>query len=447
MRPFPTAFAVIAVFLLLFAVNTAQAEQKERPADESRVALVIGNAAYPSAPLTNPVNDAADVAAALKKRGFTVLLLQNATKIQMEQAIGQFGEKLVPEGTALLYYSGHGIQANGHNYLIPIDAHINTEAHLRLETLDLDVVVEQMMAARPRVNFVILDACRNNPFERRFRGVSGGLAQISAPEGTLIAYSTAPGKVASDGEGRNGLYTSALLNALDRPGLKAEELFKNVRATVSKSSTGAQIPWESSSLVGDFVFTPGVVTPPPAAVPSEPGQIAAPIRATDPTAVDITFWESIKDSKDTGDMEDYLRQFPDGKFAALAKRRLQHLTQQAATPPKPPAKIAKEKAGNSETQQQAAVESTRPPAAAKPARAPSDSPVHIGMVTEVHPDYGYLVFRRSGAVPPGAPVYVIGSGGNHVTISISRQHGDFISATLSTDAAHTVSVGAQVVAK
>ena len=138
------------------------------------------------------------------------------------------------------------MQVNGRNYIIPTDAKLSSEQRVKLETIDIDAVLDQMQGARSKVNVVILDACRNNPFERRFRSTSGGLAQINAPEGTLIAYSTAPGRVAADGDGTNGLYTAELLKALRSPGLRVEDVFKQVRVNVARVSNGAQTPWEAS---------------------------------------------------------------------------------------------------------------------------------------------------------------------------------------------------------
>ena len=183
---------------------------------------MISNGAYTEAPLKNPANDARAIAATLRRQGFEVLLKENATKAQMNETVADFGEKLNEGDTALFFFAGHGMQVQGRNYLIPVDARITSKQRVRLETLDVDAVLDQMAAARARVSLVILDACRNNPFERRFRSVGGGLAQINAPEGTMIAYATAPGKVAADGEGANGLYTQELLRALGQPGLKVE---------------------------------------------------------------------------------------------------------------------------------------------------------------------------------------------------------------------------------
>jgi uncharacterized caspase-like protein len=222
---------------------------------EPRVALVIGNAAYPAAPLRNPVNDANAIAARLRAMGFEVMLRTNVTQREMTRAVSQFGQALKPGSVGLFYYAGHGMQVRGRNFLIPVDADIQSEASARSESVDLDLVLEQLGPAR--LSMVILDACRNNPFEGKFRTARGsGLAQVDAPKGTLLAYATAPGKVASDGDGANGLYTAELLKAMDIPGAKVEEVFKAVRVNVIKATAGEQIPWESSSLTGDYYFRP-----------------------------------------------------------------------------------------------------------------------------------------------------------------------------------------------
>jgi uncharacterized caspase-like protein len=224
---------------------------------EQRLALVMGNAAYPSPDaLKNSANDARDMAAVLKKLGFEVILQVNAGRDAMNDAVQAFGDKLGDGAVGLFYYSGHGMQVNGRNYAVPVDANITTEQSVRLQTLDIDAVLDQMQAAHTRLSLVILDACRSNPFERRFRGAGGGLAQMNAPKGTLIAYATAPGKTASDGERRNGLYTTELLTAMTTPGISIEQVFKQIRLKVSAASDEAQIPWEASSLTGDFFFIP-----------------------------------------------------------------------------------------------------------------------------------------------------------------------------------------------
>jgi len=304
--------------LLVCAVIAASIGDVRAAISEPRIALVVGNSAYRNAPpLKNPVNDARDMAKALRELSFEVIEVENASKQQIEHAIGQFSAKLTEGSVGLFYYSGHGIQTNGHNFLIPVDAELATEAAVRLETIDLDILLDLMNMAQTRVNLVILDACRSNPFERRFRALGRGLAPVEqAPRGTLVAYSTAPGKVASDGDGANGLYTAELLKAIRQPGLTVEQVFKKVRIAVSTASNDNQTPWESSSLIGDFFFKPSapmVAAPPPAP-------------AINPDAADIAFWNSVKDETQLVLFEDYLKQFPNGRFADLAKYKIATLT-------------------------------------------------------------------------------------------------------------------------
>jgi uncharacterized caspase-like protein len=342
----------LAFLCALLAIGTPAVASK-------KVALVIGNGSYAEAPLKNPPNDARAIAATLRRQGFEVILRENATKAQMNEVVADFGEKLGEGDTALFFFAGHGMQVQGRNYLIPTDAKITSEQRVRLETLDIDAVLDQMAAARARVSMVILDACRNNPFERRFRSVGGGLAQINAPEGTMIAYATAPGKVAADGEGSNGLYTQELLKALAQPGLKAEDVFKQVRIGVARASNGAQVPWEASSLTGDFYFQPPAapsVAVAPAAAPAAP---AAP--AVDREAM---FWDSVKGSSDPAELRAYLDTFPTGMFAGIARARVASLEaarQQtvAARAAPAPAPVAAAPAAPSPAPQVAAVPAAR----------------------------------------------------------------------------------------
>jgi caspase domain-containing protein len=313
------SFAIAAWILTLAAPVGAQRTQ-----EEPRMALVIGNSAYPEVPLRNPVNDVRAMARTLRELGFTVIARENASKRTMETAILEFGRQLAGGGVGFFYYAGHGLQVRGRNYLVPVDAEIDSEATTRVAAVDMDLVLEQLAEAKNRVNVVILDACRNNPFERRLRGASRGLAAVDAARGTLIAYATAPGSVAADGEGDNGLYTEELLQALRLPGLKIEEVFKRVRVGVTNRSKGAQTPWESSSLTGDLVVNVTVnVT---AAV--APGSTGTPASTTDREAL---FWISIKDGTDPAAFEAYLKQYPEGTFAALARQRLAARSKESVT--------------------------------------------------------------------------------------------------------------------
>ena len=226
-------------------------------AAEQRIALVIGNSAYSSGSLINPVNDASDMALTLQKLGFTVVLKHNADLQTMEEAIENIGNKLKLGGVGLFYYAGHGLQVNGVNYLIPIGAKINKETDVRYKAMDVGRVLDEMANANNGLNIVILDACRDNPFARSFRSANRGLAIIgTATTGTLIAYSTSPGQVARDGDGRNSPFTMALMESLKIPGLPIEQVFKHVRQKLDASTDGRQVPWELSSIKGDFYFNP-----------------------------------------------------------------------------------------------------------------------------------------------------------------------------------------------
>ena len=232
-------------------------------AQTQRYALVIGNAAYEASPLRNPVNDARDMAAALQDLGFDVDLLLDATLPQIEAAIEQLNQNLRRGGIGMVFYAGHGIQVNGENYLMPIGANINREQDVRYEAYPLGRLLGSLEDADNDLNIVILDACRNNPFARQWRSSSTGLAPVQSARGTLVAYATYPGGLADDGPGRNGVYTEALLEHIRAP-LNVELMLKQVRADVIEATNERQVPWESSSLVGNFSFNPEAIASPPA---------------------------------------------------------------------------------------------------------------------------------------------------------------------------------------
>ena len=244
---------LLRLILLIVSILASTALQ----AEEARIALVIGNSDYSSGPLPNPANDAKLVGDALTALGFDVIARRNADQVTMKRAIQEFGsrlEKAGPGAVGLFYYAGHGMQLSGRNFLIPTTARIEREGDVEIEAVSADWVIEQMRYARNRLNIVILDACRNNPFTRSMRSVDHGLATMDAPAGILIAYSTAPGAVAADGAGRNSPYTEALTQAMRRMHEPVEQVFKHVRVGVMSATAGKQVPWESSSLTGDFYF-------------------------------------------------------------------------------------------------------------------------------------------------------------------------------------------------
>ncbi len=240
---------------LLFALMQAFPAQA---APEQRLALVIGNAVYGFSPLKNPVNDASDIATSLQKLGFTVILKKNVNIKEMEASIEDFGNRLKRGGVGLFYFAGHGLQVGGVNYLIPVGAKIDKESDIKYEAVDAGKILDEMANAANGFNIVILDACRDNPFHQQFRSVSRGLAIVgSAPKGSYISYSTSPGQVALDGDGRNSPFAAALIKYMKEPGWTIEQVFKNVRHRLSQDTLGKQVPWELSSLEGDFFFIPG----------------------------------------------------------------------------------------------------------------------------------------------------------------------------------------------
>lgn len=330
---FPARLGLATVVLLLGAGGPALAA-------EPRIALVMGNGAYDTAPLANPPNDARLMTASLARLGFEVLERRDADQATMKRAIQEFGTRLERAGPAaigLFFYAGHGVQLNGRNYLIPTRSRIERDSDLEIEAVSADWVLEQMRYARNRLNIVILDACRNNPFARSFRSADRGLAKMDAPAGVLIAYSTAPGDVAADGDARNSPYTAALVQAIGEPNQPVEQVFKRTRIAVLGATAGRQTPWESSSLTGDFYFAGG----PGANGASRPagGAAAAPSASVPGSGEnrargehpEVVFWQGVQDSRDAADFEAYLAQYPRGVFAGLARARLAALRKHRAT--------------------------------------------------------------------------------------------------------------------
>lgn len=306
-----------------------------------RYALVIGNGAYPVSPLRNPTNDSSDIAYLLETLDFTVIHHQNVDLRKMETAVRKFGEILKTGGTGVFYYAGHGMQVEGRNYLIPVDARIESESDVRFEALDVGRVLGKMEDAGNDLNIVILDACRDNPFARSFRSSQSGLARMDAPRGTLIAYATSPGSVAADGADgeRNGIYTKHLLRHLSTPGLPTEQAFKNVRIGVIQDTESQQVPWESSSLIGDFYFASAG-----ASQTSRPETQLPVSEAKDDSYAEYEalYWESIKDSNNPDLFRAYLKKYPHGAFADIAEIKLQDLpkSETASAPREVPVVVA-----------------------------------------------------------------------------------------------------------
>jgi len=220
----------------------------------SKVALIIGNSSYKIAPLANPINDAVDINNALEGLGFKTIKLIDADKKEIIEAINHFGEELQTSDIGLFYFAGHGLQVKGDNYLIPINSNINSESDIEFEGVNVSRLLGKMDKQENKINIVMLDACRNNPFARSFRSMSRGLSRVDAPTGTFVVFSTAPGEVAQDGDGKNGVFTKHLLRHIKTPNLPIEEVMKKVRVSVMQETDKKQVPWQSSSLTGSFYF-------------------------------------------------------------------------------------------------------------------------------------------------------------------------------------------------
>jgi hypothetical protein len=306
-----------ALFGVAFcALCTAWAPAHAQDANEQRLALLIGNASYRNAPLSNPVNDVRLMETVLKQAGFVVIKAENASLRDTRRLVRDFGDRLKQRGgVGLFYFAGHGVQVRGENYLVSIDSDIRNEDEVAEDALNAQLVLEKMQSAGNRMNLVILDACRNNPFAVRNRSSTAGLATMSAPSGSMVAYSTSPGSVASDGNGQNGLYTQHLASVLAQPGLPVEEVFKQVRTLVRRDSKGQQTPWENTALEGQFYFNP---TPISVVAFNSSGRSDA----SDAVRLELGLWETVKNSGSVGELQSYLLRYPQGAFAPVAQSRL-----------------------------------------------------------------------------------------------------------------------------
>ena len=266
---------------LVFALALAFLIGSPAKADK-RVALVVGNSSYRNITrLDNPRNDASLMAETLRSIGFELVggrALIDLDKASLDKAVQDFGNQLTAAGVALFYYAGHGVQVRGSNYMVPVGANPAKEADVDFQMVDVALVLRQMEGSGTRLNLVILDACRNNPLAGRgLRSTDGGLAQMRAPEGTLISYATQPGNVAQDGDGGNSPYTKALAQTIRRAGLDVFQTFNEVGLAVKRSTGGQQQPWVSSSPIdGKFYFVdpPATSTSPSASAPPATNEVA-----------------------------------------------------------------------------------------------------------------------------------------------------------------------------
>jgi uncharacterized caspase-like protein len=317
------------LFVKLMAAAFITAACLAAPAQaDKRVALVIGNSAYKNIPrLENPVNDATLMADTLRSLGFNLIgnrAQLDLDKTAIDNAIQSFSQQVQGADVGLFYYAGHGVQVRGSNYLVPVGANLEREADVDFQLVDIALVMRQMESAGTKLNLVILDACRNNPFGGRgLRGAQGGLAQMPASEGTLISYATQPGGVAQDGTSGNSPYTRALAQTMRKPGLDILRLFNEVGLNVKQATGGAQLPWVSSSPIdGNFVFAaaPSAVASPPVA--AGPGQNEA-----------AQAWSAIKDTQNPAVLDAFIKRYGTSFYADLARARQDELKKLAAVAP------------------------------------------------------------------------------------------------------------------
>lgn len=312
----PRRYARVLRAIAFAFLSVATAHAASTPG--RRIALVIGNGNYQQADLpklTNPPNDAEDIARVLRGFGFEVIEKKNQTLQGMNQAIAEFGSRIGGSEAALFYYAGHGIQVRNQNYLIPINAVIESEASVPYQGINVNQVLDEMDNGKSGVNIVMLDACRNNPITGKFRSArTRGLASPGAtPKGTVMVYATDPGNIASDGAGRNGLFTAALLTAFKGRDLSLDGVLTVASAEVEQASNQTQTPYVDGpkTLQKSFNFR----------VTIDPG----------PGEIEKTYWSSIERSSDPADFESYLKKYPQGSYADLAANRLKALRAKDST--------------------------------------------------------------------------------------------------------------------
>jgi formylglycine-generating enzyme required for sulfatase activity len=304
----------IALLTLLSATVTALGQNA--PADVSRrVALVIGNGSYPQSPIGSLPGDARAFADVLRDGGFDVVYAENAKRTEIEAVISAFTRKLGWGVTAVVYYGGHAVQYQDRNFLLAIDSRITTEADVRTEGIDIDLILDPLIVSRPAACIVILDAARKNPWQQvassRVRGLSG-----QPPiEGVTVIYPVAPGDVVGDAPRDTNLFAVELVKSAKIQGLSFKEVLRRVRTSVAQATRDRQIPWESSPSPEELVIS----------------SIRKPVRAADP--LERGFWETIKGGDNAADFKAYLDSYPDGPFAAAARARLQQIEAKSETKP------------------------------------------------------------------------------------------------------------------
>ena len=308
-----TTLPQLALLLLIFLFVSVQT-----PHAANRLALVIGNSNYQhTSPLRNPANDADLIGSKLSEIGFDVLTSKDTSLSATRQVISEFAGKIRDigdDGIVLFYYAGHGIQYNGKNFIVPVDANLQSDTDIILQGVDTSFILKIIELSGAKTNIVVLDACRNNPFPAVSRSVTKGLARMDSPSGSFIAYSTAPGAVALDGTGKNSPYTTALAEFITDPDLTLEAVFKKVRRKVYFDTEKAQTTWESTSLIDEIYLV-------------ERGEDTAKNAKTKTSnntqnIREENFWNQIRDKNDAELFQTYLQLFPDGKHREIALAQL-----------------------------------------------------------------------------------------------------------------------------
>ena len=299
----------VSIFLATLLALPAQSQTNER------IALVIGNSAYRTAPLPNPKNDAEAMSELLTKAGFKVDMQMDTDLIKLQAAVQRFGTAVRNPKVkfGLFYYAGHGLQQDWRNYLVPVNANIKSTAEIPKQTVDISSLLTYMEHAQGRSFLVILDACRDNPFAANYKPTAKGLSQFDAPVGSLLAYATAPGNVAQDGDGKNGLYTSYLLREFAVPGARLEDAFKRVRLSVRLASKGQQIPWESTSLEEDLFLFPSAT------------QVLSAAEKEKLFERELASWQEVKSAADPEVLVRFIREYPSGSASELAQAKLNRI--------------------------------------------------------------------------------------------------------------------------
>lgn len=310
---------VLIIFILCFNIyGNSRALYLKKYSNERKIALVIGNNKYSGqlSKLKNPVNDANDVKKALKKLGFEVLFLTDATQSQIDEKLREFSDKLNKSAIGLFYFAGHGLEVEKQNYLVPVDADIRDKFKVKYKTIAVDEVVSRMNNSKTRLNMLVLDACRNDPYSRG----GGGLAPVVTAKGTLIAYATSPGSVAADNANeRNGLYTKHFLKSLKQKNLNQRDFFHNVRVGVYNESDGLQTPYLNNGTIGDFYFY------------IDANNKKSNFKGSAGTASDEMLWREIESSNNYVDFEFFMDTYPKSKYVSIAKFKIKKLNSKAYT--------------------------------------------------------------------------------------------------------------------